>query len=91
MTKQRFIKWFYDNNVFDIIFGDSIHYEIVKRSSDIIYFLIEEQSFPLQKIDALCASCSNKDETTLRVIYDLIENVSSRSSVQANDRIYEFI
>ena len=60
----------------EILIGDSIHTEIIKRCHDIIKFMCNHNAFPIKTIDIIWKACADKHETTLRALYDMIVEIS---------------
>ena len=76
LNATTFIKWIFNNKVFDLILGDSLHVEIVKRSHDILKFMGKFESIPVELLDLLWNACEGKHEAIVRVIYDTIIAIS---------------
>ena len=47
LSAEHFINWIYKNKVFELILGDSMHNEIIKRTHDILKFIAKYQNLPL--------------------------------------------
>ena len=73
---KKFIKWIFDNKIFDLILGDSMHIEIVKRCHDILKFIGKFETIPVELLDLLWNACEAKHEAIVRVIYDTIIAIS---------------
>lgn len=91
LNAKIFVKWILDNKILEVIFGDSIHIEIVKRCSDIPKFMAKYESIPLEVIDLLWNSCEGKHEAIVRAIYDIIIDISSFFTKQGAQRMSEKI
>jgi len=76
LSAKEFIDWIFKNKVFELILGDSMHIEIIKRTHDILKFIAKYETIPIHLIDLLWNSCEGKHEATLLAMYDLIIQIS---------------
>lgn len=73
ITSQEFADWVVQNKIVDLLLGDSMHVEIVRRCHDIIRFMSTCDQFPLSLIDTIWNSCgSDKHEAIVSAIYEMI-------------------
>lgn len=91
LNANRFVKWVVDNKLFELILGDSIHFEIVKRCSDILKFMAKFDTIPNEIIDLLWSSCEGKHEALVRAIYDTIIGISGYLTKEGAKRMHEKI
>lgn len=88
LNAKLFIKWLVDNKFFELILGDSIHIEIIKRCSDILKFMAKYETIPLQIIDLLWSACEGKHEAILRALVGMIVDISSSLTKEGANRLH---
>ena len=76
LNAKMFIEWINKNKIFDLILGDSIHIEIIKRTHEIIKFIAKFEKLPLNLLDLLWNSCAGKHEAITIGIYNLIVEIA---------------
>ena len=76
LSAKVFIEWIFQNKIIELILGDSIHTEIIKRCYVILKFVAKYESIPLSLLELLWNSCEGKHETTLVGLYDIIIGIS---------------
>lgn len=76
ISAKVFIEWVEKNKIFELILGDSLHVEIIKRTHEIIKFIAKYEKIPLSLLDLLWKSCEGKHEATLIGMYDLITEIA---------------
>ena len=91
LNAKMFIDWVFKNKIFELILGDSMHVEIIKRTHEILKFVGKYQSIPLELIDLLWNSCEGKHEATLMGMYDLIVEISDHLDDEGIKRLKEKI
>lgn len=91
LNASRFVKWVLNNKVFELILGDSIHIEIVKRCSDVLKFMAKFDTIPLEIVDLFWSACEGKHEALVRAIYDTIIEISSVLTKEGAERIHSKI
>ncbi len=60
LTPDLLTQWILDNQVVQLLLGDSIHMEIIKRCHEVLKFLIKYNKFPLSIIDTIFTAVANK-------------------------------
>ena len=88
LTPELFIEWIIKNKVIELLIGDSLHIEIIKRCHDIIKFMCKYGHFPLEMLDIIWDACRDKHETTVQALYDLLVEISESLNKEGLDRIY---
>ncbi len=91
MTPEIFIDWIIKNKVIELLIGDSLHIELIKRCHDIIKFMCKYQKFPLEMLEILWDAIKDKHETIVQAIYDLLVEISENLSKEGLDIIYRKI
>lgn len=82
LNARMFIDWINKNKIFELILGDSIHIEIIKRTHEIIKFMAKFEQLPLNLLDLLWNSCSGKHEAITIGLYDLIVEIADILDMQ---------
>jgi hypothetical protein len=80
-TNDKLKQWICQKKVLEYIFGDQFHTETVKRSVIIMKFLAATNALTHDHIDIIWKATTNAHEATLRVIYEVIVDLSSDLSV----------
>ncbi len=91
LSAKEFIEWLFKNKVFELILGDSMHIEIIKRTHDILKFVAKYETIPIHLIDLLWNSCEGKHEATLLAMYDLIIQLSNHLNEEGINRLKQKI
>ena len=92
ITKEDLIKWITENKILDYtLLGDSVHPELIKRSSDVAVFLCRNQSFQIEYIDKIWTQNHDKHETTQLALYEFFKTVSPYLSFQGIEKLYSHI
>jgi len=76
LSAKFFIEWIFQNKIIELILGDSIHTEIIKRCHEILKFVAKYETIPLSLLERLWNTCEGKHETTLVGLYDIIIEIS---------------
>jgi len=82
LNAKMFIDWINKNRIFELILGDSIHIEIIKRTHEIIKFIAKFEKLPLNLLDLLWNSCAGKHEAITIGIYNLIVEIADYLDIQ---------
>ena len=78
ITAEIFLKWISENEVMKSVLGDSMHVEIIKRSHDIIKFMLKKQHKTLELLAEIWKACEGKHDSIVKVIFDLIVEISDQ-------------
>ena len=76
ISAKTLIEWMSQNKIFEFIFGDSIHIELIKRTHDILKFIANHGTIPLNILQIVWNACEGKHEALLIGLYDLIIEIS---------------
>ncbi|CAD8072236.1 unnamed protein product [Paramecium sonneborni] len=92
VNKDDLIGWITQNRILDYtLLGDSVHPELIKRSSDIAVFLCRNQAFPIDYIDKIWTNNYDKHETTQLALYEFFKIVSPYLSFLGIEKLYNHI
>lgn len=91
LTSEIFLKWLSENQVVEIILGDSMHVEIVKRCHDIIIFMCKHKYMPPGIINHIWQAGEGKHDSLVRVLYEMIIEISAYLSADSLKVLYEKI
>lgn len=91
MTPKKFIKWIFKNQIFELILGDSMHNEIIKRTHDILKFIAKYETIPKNLIDLLWKACEGKHEAIMIALYDVIIQIADHLDDEGIERLKEKI
>ncbi len=81
VSAESLKQWLLDQKVLEIIFGESTHVEIVKRSSSVIIFLAKEGALPNEVVDIVWRFQIGKHEDMVRVVHSTIQEILPEVSV----------
>jgi len=91
MTAPLLKEWLSENRVVEIVLGENTHVEIVKRAGPVIKFLAKHDALPADFVDLLWKSQEGKHEEMVRVVYDIIKDVTSDLRPAVIDHLFEKI
>ncbi|CAD8173749.1 unnamed protein product [Paramecium pentaurelia] len=92
INKDDLIKWISQNKILDYtLLGDSVHPELIKRSSDVAVFLCRNQAFQIDYIDKIWINNYDKHETTQLALYEFFKIVSPYLNFQGIEKLYNHI
>ncbi|CAD8154340.1 unnamed protein product [Paramecium pentaurelia] len=92
ISKDDLIRWITQNKILDYtLLGDSVHPELIKRSSDIAVFLCRNQTFQIDYIDKIWINNHDKHETTQLALYEFFKSVSPYLNFQGIEKLYNHI
>lgn len=81
LNHERLTEWLGREKVFEIIFGDSIHSEVVKKSNSLLSFLYSVGKIQTNEIDIIWDCAINKHEAYKAAILKALTNLSSKLSI----------
>jgi len=71
------VEWIIKEEGIELLIGDSVHIEVIKRSSDIIKFLSQYHYLSPELMRQIFSiSQKKKDEASLKIIYELIQETT---------------
>lgn len=76
LSAKMFLEWIDKNKIFELILGDSIHIEIIKRTHEILKFLAKYESLPLNLLDLIWNARIGKHEAIAIGIDNLIIEIA---------------
>lgn len=76
LDSKTFIAWIFKNGIFELILGDSIHTEIIKRTHEILKFIAKYETIPNSLLELIWNACEGKHEATVMGLYDIIVDIS---------------
>ena len=80
LDSKTFIDWIFKNRIFELILGDSIHTEIIKRTHEILKFIGKYETIPNSLLELIWNACEGKHEATVMGLYDTIVEISGHLS-----------
>ncbi|CAD8161247.1 unnamed protein product [Paramecium octaurelia] len=91
-NKEELIKWITQNRILDFtLLGDSVHPELIKRSSDVAVFLCKNQVFSNDYVDKIWLNNYDKHETTQLALYEFFKAISPVLQFQGIENLYNHI
>ena len=91
LNSEIFLKWISENNVVEILLGDSMHVEIIKRCHDILIFMCKRKFMPPDIINHIWKAGEGKHDSLVRVLYEMIIEISAYLSPESLKLLYEKI
>lgn len=92
INKEELIKWIVYNRILDFtVLGDSVHPELIKRASDVAFFLCKNQAFQPDYVDKIWLNNYDKHETTQLALYEFFKAISPVLSFQGIEKLYNHI
>ncbi|CAD8074991.1 unnamed protein product [Paramecium primaurelia] len=89
ISKDDLIKWITQNKILDYtVLGDSVHPELIKRSSDVAIFLCRNQAFQHDYVDKIWLNNYDKHETTQLALYEFFKAISPVLQFQGIEKLY---
>lgn len=76
LTYEYFITWVIKNEVLEMIFMDSVHPELIRRSFDIVRMLAKEDKMDKVYLDLIWNNANGAHEDTVRATLDLIQKLA---------------
>ena len=76
LTPNILTDWIIRNKILELLIGDSLHIEILKRCHDVIKFLCKHHSFPINLLDNLWNAIIDQHETTVRAGFTMLKEIS---------------
>ena len=76
LDKQKVLELFEEEELIDIIFGESTHAEIVRRSQDIVLFYVFQENLTKSHIDLIWKCCFEKHEDISRSSVSILANIA---------------
>eukprot|EP01022_Parablepharisma_sp_SALTPOND_P000568 TRINITY_DN102_c1_g2_i1.p1 TRINITY_DN102_c1_g2~~TRINITY_DN102_c1_g2_i1.p1 ORF type:complete len:1279 (+),score=158.36 TRINITY_DN102_c1_g2_i1:13122-16958(+) len=74
-TSEYLAKWILNNKILDIILGEGVHPELIKRTTHILAFLAKKDMLTNELLDLLWKCQQDKHEDIVRVVYDTIKDI----------------
>lgn len=91
LSPQFLVKWIQEKDLLQILLGQDIHQEILKRTPDILKFLASSNSLSPKNMVTLWESSVAQHESIVRSVYNTIANLSQELSLELLDVLYELI
>lgn len=85
LTYDYLVNWIIDNEIFDVIFIDSVHPEMISRSNRVVSILAKNDRLILEDLEIIWNNTQEVHEDTRRATLDMIHEISvifSRTSLQ---------
>ena len=77
LTQPKYCQWLLDNRIIEFIFAENPHVELIKRSSELIRLLAQDETYLTTDIvDLLWVCCSEKHEDIIRSSLDLVQDLA---------------
>ena len=90
-SKQKFLKFIQNINIFELIFGENIHEAIIERSYSILSFLYKNNSFGTQQVSDLWKLTISKYQTISNSIISLFGKLLPEFSNENCNTILETV
>ena len=91
LTSEIFLKWISENKIVEILLGDSMHVEIIKRCHDILIFMCKHKYMPSDIINHIWKAGEGKHDSLVRGLYEMIIEISAYLSADSLKLLYEKI
>ncbi|CAD8075134.1 unnamed protein product [Paramecium sonneborni] len=92
ISKEELIRWITQNKILDYtVLGDSVHPELIKRTSDVAVFLCRNSAFQSDYVDKIWFNNYDKHETTQLALYEFFKAVSPVLQFQGIEKLYNHI
>lgn len=88
VTKEYLAEWFQHKNIFKVLFDESAHQEVIKKSNQVIEFLCELGLVGPNEITAMWNTML-KHETYVQVICNLLQSIVQKGSLDSTIFIFE--
>ncbi|CAK58706.1 unnamed protein product (macronuclear) [Paramecium tetraurelia] len=73
---RNFLKFLVDNQVFQDLFGEKTHFELIKRSFPLIKLLYENKSLKREELISILRLARGKHETWINIISTLLQDLA---------------
>lgn len=91
LTSDLFLKWISENKIVEILLGDSMHVEIIKRCHDILIFMCKRKYMPPDIINHIWKAGEGKHDSLVRVLYEMIIEISAYLPLDSLKLLYDKI
>jgi hypothetical protein len=81
LNSERLLEWFEQNKIFDIIFGDSLHSECIKKSYSILEFLYHNGRIQRREFDKMWECATKKHEAYKVGILKALAFVATKAKI----------
>jgi len=95
--KSRWLKpeylcnWIHENKLTELLFGESSHIEVIKRSANVLRFLSYHKQLTKEHLDLLWKCQDGKHEATVLGVFETIIELSIDLSIESLDYIFSKI
>ena len=89
MAKQRLVAYMQEQNLLYTLIADRPHAELLRRSADLFVFMAEARLLTTAHIDVLWLSCSDKHESYVRAVHEVIIAVAPFLHSDLKDTVFQ--
>ncbi|KAN0015309.1 hypothetical protein ACTFIU_008036 [Dictyostelium citrinum] len=72
VAPHKIVEWLKENQVVELLYGETSHIQLLQKCTDILKFLAEQKSFDRKYLDLIWSASEGKHETIENAIYDSI-------------------
>jgi hypothetical protein len=91
VTRRVFIQWLENNEIINILLGESSHIELLRRSSPLFRFLFRNGRLSLDKIDSIFSLALEKHDTLRKHILKILSDIAELMSHSEHCHFFERI
>ncbi|KAK5577390.1 hypothetical protein RB653_002331 [Dictyostelium firmibasis] len=86
---QKIVEWLKENQVVELLYGETSHIQLLQKCTDILKFLAEQKSFDRKYLDLVWSASEGKHETIENAIYDTIGTIAPLLPPEDIDYLFE--
>jgi ubiquitin carboxyl-terminal hydrolase 34 len=88
---QMMISWLKSKGIVEYLYGENLHSELIKRSSDILKFIAVEDEMTKEYIDLLWQASLTKHETICQIVWGTIKSLCFYLPFELMEYLFEKI
>ncbi|CDW85633.1 ubiquitin carboxyl-terminal hydrolase family protein [Stylonychia lemnae] len=82
LTPEKLIEWMDEQKIFDLVFGDSLHSEVIKKSYSLLQFLYQNNRIRQKELDKMWDCATKKHEAYKVAIMKAFAFLATKASLQ---------
>lgn len=83
------MNWLEQHNILNILLGESLHTEVLKRSSPLFRFLFRNKKITLEQINQICDLAFEKHDTYRKTIFNVISDIAELMTLDELDFLFK--
>ena len=88
LNSERLTEWMEKVNIFELVFGESLHSEVIKKSYTLINFLYKNGKIKEKEIDIIWDCATKKHEAYKSAILKALTNLTMKVSLEHVNYIF---